>query len=118
MLQLDENTHDLFVENFQFKEITTKTQDLGQRLKIKLLFYKGEWFLDEEYGIPYFQEVFVKGTTREDLDNIFKLAIASEPDVDELLTYTSEFTPSTRVFKVDAKIKTTEGVVYSLSLNL
>lgn len=118
MLKLDETTHDLFVDNFQFKEITLKTEDLGQRLKILLLMYKGEWFLDEEYGIPYYQEVFVKGTTKEDLDNIFKVAIASERDVDELLTYSSTYTGSTRVFTVDAKIRTTEGTVLTVSMSL
>jgi hypothetical protein len=118
MLKLDPITHDLIIENFQYKEISTKTEDLAQRLKIKLLLFKGEWFLDEDYGIPYFQDIFVKGTTKEDVDDIFRVAISNEIGVDALLTYESIYTTATREFSVAATVKTTEGEVVTASFSL
>jgi hypothetical protein len=118
MLKLDETTHDLFVTNFQFTPIGLKTEDLAQRLKMKLLFFKGEWFLDEDYGMPYFQEIFVKGTSKETIDDRFRIAIAQERGVDRLLEYSSVFDSSTRVFSVTATVKTTEGEVITIPLSL
>lgn len=118
MLKLDETTHDLFVTNFEFASISLRTEDLAQRLKIKLLFFKGEWFLDENYGIPYFQEVFVKGTNREAIDDRFRIAISQERDVERLLEYSSEFDPINRVFQVSATVKTTEGEIITVPISL
>lgn len=118
MLKLGEQTHDLVVSNFQFQEITKKTEDLGQRLKIKLLWFKNEWFLDQNYGIPYFEEIFVKGVTKETIDDIFRVAVVQESGVDTLLAYSSEFNRTTREFIVNIKIKTTEGEILAIPLSL
>lgn len=118
MLKLDPVTHDLIIENFQYKEISTKTEDLTQRIKIKLLTFKGEWFLDEDYGIPYFQDIFVKGITKEGVDDIFRVAISNEPDVVALTEYSSEFDNSTRIYTLTATVRTTEGEVATLSIAL
>lgn len=115
-LHLDPSTHDLVVENFQFKQVKTKTEDLAQRLKIKLQFFVGEWFLDENYGIPYFQEIFVKGTNRDTIDDRFKLAISSEDGVQRLSSYSSSIDRSTRELSVQATVLTTEGDLVSLTI--
>lgn len=118
MLKLDPITHDLIIDNFQYKEITTKTEELTQRIKIKLLTFKGEWFLDEDYGIPYFQDIFVKGITKEGVDDIFRIALSNEPDVDSLISYSSEYDNATRHYSLTATVRTTEGEVLTLSTSV
>jgi hypothetical protein len=117
-LKLDPSTHDLFVSNFQFAMNKTKTEDLAQRLKIKLLWFLNDWFLDESYGIPYFEKIFVKGTSKDTVDDTFKLAIASEDGVDVLMEYNSVADRSTRQFTVEAKVKTTEGEILNIPLSI
>ncbi len=117
-LRLDPQTHDLFVSNFQFAMNTKKTEDLAQRLKIKLLWFLNEWFLDESYGIPYFEKIFVKGSSKDTVDDTFKLAIASEDDVEMLMEYSSVANKSTREFSIEGKVKTTEGDIVNIALSI
>jgi hypothetical protein len=117
-MKLDPLTHDLIVGNFQFTEISTTAEDLSQRLKIKLLWFLGEWFLDETYGLPYFQEIFVKGVSLEKIDGRFRTAIARERGVSALLEYSSNYDRTLRLFTVEAKVKTTNGEIVPISLLL
>lgn len=117
-LLLDLNTHDLVVKNHKFDEVVTVANDLEQRLKIKLLFFKEEWFLDTSYGIPYFQEIFVKGVDKDAVDDIFKTAIASERDVISLSKYVSRFDPTFRTFHLDFEVTTTDGFVSRVSITI
>jgi len=115
---LDPNTHDVVVSNFTLATTQDKADLITQRLKIKLLWFMGEWFLDENYGIPYFQEIFIKGIDLNDIDDIFKDAIANEDGVLDLLEYSSEFNNSTRELTVRSKIRIESGEIVSLSFNL
>jgi len=50
---LSEETHDIVFVNGATPITADVGDSLKQRLKIKLLTFKGEWFLDTNYGTPY-----------------------------------------------------------------
>lgn len=54
---------------------------LAQAIKIRLLFFKAEWFLDQEVGIPYFQDIFVKNPNLDQIEALFRQEIADTPGV-------------------------------------
>ena len=67
---------------------------LVQRLKMRLLVFLGEWFLDDTRGVPYFQEILEKGTSYDQVSDAIKLVIAETPDVKKINSFTirdSEF---------------------------
>lgn len=98
-IQLNTATHDLELDSSGNIKLTdTAIESLGQRLKIKLLFFKNTYFLDMDFGIPYYEQVFVKGTTKKLLDALFKQAIFSTPEVGSILTYRSEFDRANRKY--------------------
>ena len=112
--KLDLFTHDLIIEDFTFSKVETEQEEITQRLKIKLLMFKEEWFLDRNYGIPYKQEIMVKGIDLDDIDDIFRLAISQEDGVDELVKYKSTWNSSTRDFIINCTIRTTNGNLVSI----
>ena len=117
-LRLDPTTHDLVYSNFTFETVESESEEIAQRLKIKLSWFKGEWFLDENYGIPYFQEIFVKGIDLDDIDDIYRTQIIQEDGVIDLLSYDSDFNSSTRKLEVQAKYKSEDGEIQTISFAL
>ena len=84
-------------------------QSLGQRLKIKLLLFKNTYFMDLDFGIPYYEEVFVKGRSKKLLDAVFKQAIFETPEVGSILNYRSEFDRKERKYSPTFTVVSKDG---------
>lgn len=55
---------------------------IGQAVRIRLQFFKGEWFLDEDAGVPYYQDVLGKKNPSPNvLAAIFQDAVLETPGV-------------------------------------
>ena len=48
--------HDLAIIDFDL-QLTTDQQAIAQRVKQSLLLFKGEWFLDRDLGVPYYEDI-------------------------------------------------------------
>lgn len=76
------------------KEFTTQplTQTVGQRLKIRLLSFRGEWFINTAYGVPYWESILGrKQTSKIATDLIFQTEILAEAGVKEIVSFDSSF---------------------------
>lgn len=82
-------------------------QHLGQRLK---MFY-GEWFLNMEQGIPYFQQVFKKNPNMAILDSIFKREIINTPGILQLLEFDLDLNSSTRILTLSFRVLSEDGEI-------
>ncbi len=78
---------DLVIGDF-IDHTVTGIDALVQRLKIRLLVFLGEWFLDETRGVPYFQEILEKGTSYDQISDAIKLVIAQTEDVKKINYFT------------------------------
>lgn len=68
------------------------TETVGQRLKIRLLSFQNEWFMDTTYGVPWWQRLLgVKQTSKAAADLIFQQQILLEPGVKEITSFESTF---------------------------
>ena len=119
-LKLDEVTHDcLWVNGPLRKSETTQpyTEDVGQRLKIRLLTFMGEYFWDTTYGTPYWQRLLgVKQTSKAAIDLIFNQKILEEPGVKEIVTFNSTF--SNRIYSLTFSVRVVDGsVTDTISVN-
>lgn len=108
-LLLDRDTHDLLFVN----GATPVTQDprdvLAQRLKINLMTFLGEWFLDQDVGVPYFQRIFAKQSSKASVDAIFQEKILSTQGVVQILEYNSSLESATRTFSFTFRVLTQDG---------
>lgn len=93
--KLDPTSWDIIWRNGPLrKEETTQplTETVGQRLKIRLLTFQGEWFINTAYGVPYFSRLLgQKQTSKAAADLIFQQQILSEEGVKEIVTFDSTF---------------------------
>jgi hypothetical protein len=107
------NNHDIIWNNGPLtKEYVTKpfTETVAQRLKIRLLTFQEEWFLDTTYGVPYFQRILgKKKVTKSSIDLIFQEQILLEPGVKEIVSFNSTF--SNRQYSMNFQVRVTTGEV-------
>lgn len=82
---------------------------ITQDVRLTLKSFKGEWFLDRDAGIPYFQDVLVKTPDPNVLQSIFRRALLARPgvtSVDELV-FTRD--AATRQLNVSVRLGTDSG---------
>nr|DAV28509.1 MAG TPA: Protein of unknown function (DUF2634) [Caudoviricetes sp.] len=59
------NTRDLEFDSNKHFAIADKTQDIKQRLILKIELMRGEWYLDENEGIPWLEIFSLTGEEQE-----------------------------------------------------
>jgi len=89
--------------------------DVGQCTAWKLTnlfnFFKGEWFLDQRVGIPYFQYVLVSNPNLPLISNMFRQVCLDVPGVAAVTDITLDFTPRTRNLVVTLGLRANSGAV-------
>ena len=93
----------------------TKKSDLGQRLILRLSTFRGEWFLDTTFGVPWFTELLGKKVGKGYYDAIIQSEIRKEPDVIEILDYTSTYDSTSRNVSIQATIRSTNDTILTLT---
>lgn len=91
--------------------LTTGLEAIRQHLQCKFRLFMGEWFLDLDAGVPWFQEVFKKNTSFVVLQEIFKDTILSTPGVIELKTFNFDYDRQRREASLDFQCLTKEGLI-------
>jgi len=90
--------------------------EVEQSITNALSSYEGEWFLDLDQGMPYFQVILQKSTSLSTIEAYFLKAISLVPGVLDIETFEMDFDPSTRVLDITTRIRTSDGVLdYNLS---
>ena len=85
--------------------------ELAQVLKQVLLTSEGDWFLNLDLGLPFFQNIFRKTTTISAIEGIYLTVIAGVQGVINVNSFSLEFDPTTRNLNVIFSAQTTEGVL-------
>lgn len=80
---------------------------VAQRLRIRLLTFREEWFLDTSYGVPYFQSILGHKIKKSAVDLIFQREILAENGVKELTFFESTF--RNRQYSLAFRVKVATG---------
>lgn len=80
-------------------------QNVTQRIR----FFLGEWFLNLEAGLPWLQQVLVKGAEPSTVDGLLRDTILGTPGVVALTAFQSNQDPSKRIYSVAFTILTASG---------
>jgi hypothetical protein len=81
-LQLDEDG-DLLIERGQLV-FTAGGRAISQNIRNRLLFIRGEWFLDPMRGVPYFEEIWTKQRSPVTAGAVLRQTIEDTPGVREV----------------------------------
>jgi len=82
-------------------------QTVAQRLRIRLLTFRGEWELNTGYGVPYWQRILGQKPTKSTVDQILQQEILKEQGVKEITSFTSTF--QNRVYKAEFRVRVLNG---------
>ena len=85
--------------------------EIRQAVELSLKSFQGEWFLDFDSGIPYFQTIFKKGTTLAAIESIFLNSITSIVGVLDIQTFNLSYNPESRRLNVEFSALTTDGIL-------
>ena len=89
--------------------IITGIDAIAQHLRIRLQFFRGEWFLDTRLGIPYFEEVLIKSPDLNVVQSLLREAIRETPGVISITSFELDFDGVTRKLSLNFDALTTEG---------
>lgn len=89
--------------------VVTTAEEIHQRLTIRLNTFLGEWFLDRNYGVPYFQQILGKGRKKATIDSILQDQILADGNVLEIVSFSS--TTEGRKYSVEFRVKVVSGEI-------
>lgn len=89
---------------------TSVAQCTAWKLTNLFSFFKGEWFLDQREGVPYFQYVMVSNPNMALIANLFRQVCFSAPGVASVSDINLNLISRTRSLEVDIQAQTAEGV--------
>jgi len=96
--------------------MVTGIDEVRQAITSALLSFEGDWFLDLDLGMPYFQTILQKSTTLSEIETIFLDTISQVPGVLDIETFTLDLDPATRVLDIATRVRTSDGVLdYNLN---
>ncbi len=109
-IQIDPETGDLAVTSGG----ESVAQDATQRLRT----FRGEWFLDIDFGVPYFDSVLVKNPNPSLLQTIFRDKILETPGMVDLVTLDLDYDSAERELDVRFKGQIDTGEIVSVEVEL
>jgi len=108
-LRLD-TSHDVAVAAYDL-ELVAGADEVAQHLLVGLRLCWGEWFLDDEAGIPYYRDVLINSPSSRVIEGLFRQAILGDPDVESLSSFALELDRATRHLDVSFVAVSSVGVV-------
>lgn len=108
-LKLD-SQHDLLFKDGKLV-LVSGANLVAQRIKVTLLTFLGEWFMDTTIGVPYLEKVLVKPADKAKLENIFRKKILSVQDVKKVNNINTSINRIERHLIVEFEAETEKTVV-------
>ena len=109
-IALNAKKHDLIIENGDFLLINN-AERIAQQIKITILEWLGEWFLDLRDGVPYREYVLVKNPNLIHIRSILITKISAVNGVDKVKTMKLDLDKKNRVLTVDFEVLTSFGLI-------
>ena len=84
---------------------------VAQQIKINLLTFFGEWFLDQTWGVPYLEEILIKNPRMASVETILREHINSVPHVTRIVALGLDWNRRTRILTVQFEATTDYGPI-------
>ena len=120
---LDTLTNDLIVEGGQITLIDNREELARQRLLITLRTFRGEWFKNINFGVPYIENdnnkiALLGKSSKKLLDIELQRQILDIEDIESIEDYTSVLDTISREIVVTFSAVTKSGAILPLSLTI
>lgn len=109
-IALHANDHDILIKDGDFLLIDN-AERVAQQIKVKLLTFLGEWFLDTTWGVPYLEYILVKQPNQELIKQILSEQILSVDDVKSLNALELDYQVKDRTLIINYEVSTEYGLI-------
>jgi hypothetical protein len=109
-IALHANDHDILIKDGDFLLIDN-AERVAQQIKVKLLTFLGEWFLDTTWGVPYLEYILVKQPNQELIKQILSEQISSVDDVKSLNALELDYQVKVRTLIINYEVSTEYGLI-------
>ena len=92
-------------------QFVTGTDAIAQHVATRMRLFKGEWFLDRNIGVPYFDEVMVKTQDAALIAPIFRRVIEETPGIESVDRLDVELDSTTRTLSIEGEATSADGPV-------
>lgn len=111
-IKLDPLTHDIALSKTNDLVLIDGAERIRQQVKVTLLTFFGEWFLDTTFGVPYFEVILIKNPRRAEIENVLRQKVRDVPGVSAVPSVEIEIDATTRQGRITLEgIETEEGLV-------
>lgn len=90
--------------------ILTGIDAIKQKVKLRLRFFLGEWFLNTAEGVAWRQNILIKNPNITVVNTLIKKAILGTEGIDGLLSFELITNNSTRTLTINFKAQTNYGI--------
>ena len=102
--------HDLALDLLGRATLVDGAARVRQQIKVTLLAFMGEWFLDTSFGVPYFDQVLVKTPDRAAIEAVFRARILDVPGVSRVVRLALAVDRERRVLSVEFEAESAQGL--------
>ena len=92
-------------------DVVSGSAAIAQRLQFTLRHFRGEWFLDEEFGVPWFQKILRKNPEAVVVEAVLKQAILATAGVRSLTHFSTSWDRTNRSLTVKFQVQTDLGLL-------
>lgn len=111
-IYLDPTTHDLMRDQSKDLMLVGGAKRVAQQVKVTLLTWYGEYFLNSDFGVPYLERIMVKSPSRAQIEAVIRAKVKDVPGVIAVPTIDIEIDGATRKARITLPdIETNEGLV-------
>lgn len=110
-LALTSDSHDIYLDDRGDLAMVAGADCAAQLLGVGLRLFRGEWYLDTEAGIPYYQQVLVNSPKSRVIEALFRQAILSSPEIERLLTFQMTIDRRSRTLSLAFTAVSSQGIV-------
>lgn len=110
-LKLHPTTHDLYLTPRADMQLIDGAEQIAQQIEVTLKTLVGEWFLNTDFGVPYFESILVKSPSRSTIESILRSKIKDVPGVRNVTRMNIEIDRKIRHLRVDFDADTVEGLI-------
>lgn len=114
-LQIDKQLQNDLVFEQGDLVLVTDLAYVQQRLRIRLDFAQGEWFLDTSVGVPYKEQILVRNPNLQVISAILRDRILSMPEIIRLTSFDLSFDNPTGVLRLTFTCVTPFGEAIAVS---
>lgn len=87
---------------------TNESESLIQRIRQRVSTFRGEWFLDESLGIPYFEDIFIKDYDLSRIEAIYINELQRIDGVAEILSLDIAVDDKKRELSIQTRLRESE----------